>query len=264
MSDTARKVTVPRLLGKRAANERIVCLTAYDYPSALLADRAGVDLILVGDSLGNVVQGRTTVLPVTLGDVAYHVSLCARATEHALLVGDMPFGSYGGSVSQAFESATQLMKAGAEAVKLEGTYLEEVAALHKAGIPVMGHLGFTPQSIHRYGGYRVQGKGDAEEEIIEAARRLEQAGVFSIVLELIPESVARRVTEAVAIPTIGIGAGIHCSGEIQVFHDILGLTDLRLKHTKRFAEGFEVMGGAIGEYARQVREGTFPGPENSV
>jgi 3-methyl-2-oxobutanoate hydroxymethyltransferase len=258
-----RKITVPKLQQMKRSKERIVCLTAYDYIGGVIAERAEVDVVLVGDSLGNVVQGQDTVLDVSVEDISYHIRMVKRGLSTPLLVGDMPFGSYGGSISQAFESATQLMKAGAESIKLEGPYYEEISALWKAGIPVMGHLGFTPQSIHRYGGYKIQGKKEAGNSIIEAAKRLEDAGAFAIVLELIPADLAKIITEEVSSPTIGIGAGIHCDGEIQVFHDVFGLTDLKLKHAKRFAEGLELFTGAAKEYTKEVRERTFPGPEQS-
>lgn len=247
----------------RQEGKRIVFLTAYDQLSASLAQGAGVDAVLVGDSLGNVIQGHDTTLPVSLEDVCYHVRAVRRSLSTPLLVADMPFGSYGSSVAQAVDSGVALMKAGAEAVKLEGLYLDEIRALTKAGIPVMGHLGMTPQSVHVFGGFKVQGREHGE-KLIEAARLLEDAGAFSMVLELIPAELAHQITEAVSIPTIGIGAGIHCSGEVQVFHDILGLNERAFRHTRHFLKGRELMASAVSAYVAEVRDGQFPTAENSV
>jgi 3-methyl-2-oxobutanoate hydroxymethyltransferase len=257
------KITAPMLRKMKQEGKRIVFLTAYDQLSASLAQAASVDAVLVGDSLGNVIQGHDTTLPVSLEDVCYHVRAVRRAISSPLLVADMPFGSYGSSVAQAVDSGVALMKAGAEAVKLEGLYLDEIRALVKAGIPVMGHLGMTPQSVHVFGGFKVQGREQGE-KLIGAARLLEEAGAFSMVLELIPADLAARVTEAVTVPTIGIGAGLNCSGEVQVFHDILGLNERAFRHTRHFLNGREQMASAISDYVSQVRESQFPGPENSV
>jgi 3-methyl-2-oxobutanoate hydroxymethyltransferase len=256
------KVTVPRIRSMKGG--RIVCVTAYDAPSAELADSAGVDLILVGDSVGNVVLGYPSTLPVTLTDMIHHTSAVRRGCRRALLAADMPFGSYQPSPEKAVESAVALIQAGAEAVKLEGDFCEAIRLLTKSGIPVMGHIGMTPQSVHQFGGYRVQGRGKQSQALVDLACRIEDAGAFCLVLELVPAVVAEEITEKLAIPTIGIGAGIHCDGEIQVFHDILGLTPgPPFKHTRRFVEGREVLLSALKEYAEAVRERRFPTEENS-
>lgn len=247
----------------RAAGEKIVCLTAYDFPSAQIADQAGVDVVLVGDTLGNVIQGHDTTLPVDLEDVCYHVRIVRRGLTRALLVADLPFGSYNISKEQAIESAIKLMKAGASAVKLEGDYHQEIEAMVKAGIPVMGHIGFTPQSINNFGGAKVQGRGDASQDVIAKAKSIEASGAFSIVLELIPADLAGQITQELTIPTIGIGAGPNCSGEIQVWHDIMGISEKQFKHTKVFFNGRDEMGKAAKTYTELVRKGEFPTSENS-
>jgi 3-methyl-2-oxobutanoate hydroxymethyltransferase len=260
MSD---KITAPILKRMRDTGEKIACITAYDFPSAAIADQAGVDLILVGDSVGNVVQGHETTIPVELEDICYHVRCVRKGCKRALLVADLPFGSYNVSVEQAVESSIKLMKAGADAVKLEGDYGDAIKAIVKAGIPTMGHVGFTPQSIHNFGGAKVQGKGDDATTILAHAKSIEAAGAFGIVLELIPSALAQKITDALQIPTIGIGAGKNCSGEIQVWHDILGLTDKQHKHTKFYMNGRSDMVAAINSYSSDVKSGAFPGPENS-
>jgi len=260
MSD---KITAPSLKRMRDAGEKIVCLTAYDYPSALIADEAGVDVVLVGDSLGNVVQGHETTIPVELDDICYHVRNVRRGLNRALLVADLPFGSYNVSTEQAMESSIRLMKAGADAVKLEGDYGDAIREIVKAGIPVMGHVGFTPQSIHNFGGAKVQGRGTGADAIIAHSQSIEAAGAFGIVLELIPAELATRITEALTIATIGIGAGPNCSGEIQVWHDIMGLSQKAHKHTKFYTNAREAMLQAAKSYTGDVKNGDFPGPENS-
>jgi 3-methyl-2-oxobutanoate hydroxymethyltransferase len=242
--------------------KRIVCMTAYDAPFASLADEAGVDLILVGDSLGNVVLGYESTLPVTLEEMLHHTRAVRRGVKRALLVSDLPFGTYQSSVSQAVDSAVALVKAGAEAVKLEGAFVEAIEAIVKAGIPVMGHLGFTPQSLNAFGGFKVQGRGDSGERVLEEARALDGAGVFSTVLELIPAKLALQVTSEVSYPTIGIGAGVGCDGQIQVLHDVLGITAEPLRHAKAFIPGREAILSGMKAYALEVREGTFPAEEN--
>lgn len=264
MSETAKKVTAPGLAAMKAKGEKIVCITAYDYPSGLICDRAGVDVVLVGDSLGNVIQGHKTTLPVTTEEVAYHVRATRNGVSRALLVADMPFGSYGGSVAQCVDSAVALMRAGGEAVKLEGPLLEEVKALVRIGIPVMGHLGLTPQSVHHFGGFKVQGRDEAGEALLESAIALEHAGAFALVLEVIPAALAARISQAISIPTIGIGAGVDCDGEIQVLHDVLGLFEFKPRHSKPFVDGLGLFTGALSEYATAVRAREFPGPEQSV
>jgi 3-methyl-2-oxobutanoate hydroxymethyltransferase len=259
----ADKVTAPSLKKMRDANEKIVCLTAYDFPSAEIADASGVDVILVGDSLGNVIQGQPTTVLVDLDDICYHLRIVNRAVHRALLVADLPFGSYNISTEQAVESSIRLMKSGAAAVKLEGDYSEAIRQITKAGIPVMGHVGFTPQSIHNFGGAKVQGRGDGGDEILAMAKSIQDSGAFAIVLELIPAELAARITEALEIPTIGIGAGSRCSGEIQVWHDIMGLSSRQHKHTKFFMNAREQMMQAASSYTSQVKKSEFPGSENS-
>lgn len=259
----AKKVTAPALREKKAAGERIVCLTAYDYVSAQIADAAGVDVVLVGDSLGNVVLGQPTTLGVSVEMIEHHTRAVRAGLNNALLVADLPFGSYQASVPQAVESSVRLMKAGAEAVKLEGDYCDVVEALVRAGIPVMGHVGFTPQSVNLFGGFRVQGRGDEGEAVARVARSLDRAGVFGVVLELMPADLAASITASVGCATVGIGAGLGCDGEIQVWHDILGLADRRHKHTRPFADLRTQMTDAVRAYAGSVRDRTFPTEDNS-
>ena len=259
MLDPAKPVTVPLV---RAAKGRVklVMVTAYEFTAARLADAAGVDLILVGDSAGTVVQGHPTTLPVTLGQIVYHTRCVARGTSRALVVADLPFGSYQEGPRQAVRSAVRLLKAGAAAVKLEGgeRVIESVAALVKADIPVMGHVGLTPQSVHGLGGFKVQ--RDAA-RIVADARAVADAGAFSLVVEGVPTPVGDAVTAAVPVPTIGIGAGPGCDGQVLVWHDLLGLFDgFRPKFVKRYAELGDAVRAAVAEYAAEVRGGTFPGP----
>lgn len=243
--------------------ERIACLTAYDATSGLLADRCGADLVLVGDSAGNTMLGHATTLFVDLDDMVRFTSAVARSVKRALVVADLPFGSYQSSPAQAVDSSVALMKAGAQAVKLEGPFIEAIEAIVRAGIPVMGHVGFTPQSVHAFGGFRAQGKNGGQ-EVIEAARRIDQAGVFSMVIELVPAQLAGEITRSVECPTIGIGAGPECDGQVQVFHDVLGLAPTRFRHAKRYAEGTEIFAGALERYICEVKCGEFPTEEHSV
>lgn len=267
MADSPRKPlrpTAPRLKARKGSGEKIVCLTAYDAVSGKLADESGADLILVGDSVGNVVLGFSSTVPVTLPMMIHHVAAVRRGVTRALVVGDLPFGSYNQSVAQAVESGVALMQAGAEAVKLEGDYPEAAAAMVKAGIPVMGHLGFTPQSVNALGGHRVQGREEAAEAaILDQAHRLAEAGVFSIVLELVPAQVATRISRQISVPTVGIGAGQGCDGEIQVFHDVIGLSEKSYKHARAFVQAREFISQGLADYVTAVREGTFPTEENS-
>jgi len=256
-----KKRTAPGLLALKG-KERVVCLTAYDVMSAEMADAAGVDLVLVGDSLGNVILGHGTTLPVELEDVGYHVRAVKRGLSDALLIADLPFGSYQCSTEQAVESAVYLMKCGAEGVKLEGDYPEAIEACVKAGIPMMGHVGFTPQSVNGFGGFKVQGRDDGE-EILGVSQRLAEAGAFGVVLEMMTATLSQKITQSVDCLTIGIGGGLHCDGEIQVWHDVLGLSAKQYKHAKAFVAGRELFTDAIGRYAGDVREGKFPGEENS-
>ncbi len=264
----SRRVTAPALARSKKDGQKIVMVTAYDYTMARLVDAARVDVILVGDSLGMVMLGLETTVPVTLDHMVWHTASVVRGARHALVVADLPFMTYQQGVQAALESAGRLLKeGGAQAVKLEGGegILPQVRALVQAGVPVMGHLGLTPQSIHAFGGYRVQGRGqDAAERLLEDAHALQEAGAFAIVLECIPTSLARRVTEALHIPTIGIGAGVDCDGQVLVLHDLLGMfSDLQPVFVKRYAELGESISAAVGRYAEEVRTGVFPGQEHS-
>lgn len=261
-------VTVTDLQRFKIERRRFVMLTAYDYTTARLAEEAGIPVLLVGDSLGNVVLGHSTTLPVTLDDIVHHARAVARGASNALLVGDLPFMSYQPSVERAIESAGRLLQEGGmHAVKLEGAgpSLEVVRRLTQIGIPVMAHLGLTPQSVHALGGFRVQAKtAGAAERLLQDACELENAGAFSLVLEAVPAEVAAQVTAALRIPTIGIGAGPHCDGQVLVVHDLLGLTR---GPTPRFVKRYADLGSqaikAMRTFAREVTEGRFPGPEHS-
>jgi 3-methyl-2-oxobutanoate hydroxymethyltransferase len=268
-NSTAKKVTVPDLRTRKAkaAGEKIAMVTAYDYTMARLVDEAGVDMVLVGDSLGMVVQGLSTTIPVTLDEMAYHCRAVARGLARAHLTGDLPFMSYQVSPAQAVESAGKLMKEGAcESVKLEGgsEVAEHVMRIVRAGIPVVGHIGLTPQSVHALGGFKVQGRGAGAEKVIDDAVSLEQAGAFCIVLEAIPPDLADRVTQLVSVPTIGIGAGAGCDGQVLVCTDLLGLSrGHQPKFAKRFADLGEQAVDAIATYVRDVRSGAFPAPAHT-
>jgi 3-methyl-2-oxobutanoate hydroxymethyltransferase len=259
-----RRVTVPDFLSARSRGVRLTMLTAYDYTMARLLDAAGVDSLLVGDSLGMVVQGAETSLGVTLDEVIYHTRLVARGVRRSLLVADMPFMSYQVSPQQALESAGRLVKeGGAHAVKLEGGVRSAAAieAIARCDIPVMGHVGMTPQSVRRFGGFRVQRD---EQRVMEDALATQEAGAFAVVLECVPAELARSVTAALKIPTIGIGAGAGCDGQILVSHDMLGLfDDLRPRFVKQYADLGPAIVRAAEAYCREVRDGSFPGPEHS-
>ncbi len=259
----ADKITAPVVRAMKGKGRKIVCVTAYDCVSSSIADAAGVDVVLVGDSVGNTMLGYSSTLPVTLDDMLHHTRAAARGMQNGLLVGDMPLGSYQSSVQTCVESACALVKAGAEAVKLEGPYLDEVRALVKAGIPVMAHLGMTPQSVNAFGGHRVQGRGEAGDKVLADALALQEAGAFSLVLELVPAALAERITRALEIPTIGIGAGPHCDGQVQVFHDVMGLGLKVFRHAKRYANGRTSFVRGLKRYAKEVREGTFPDTDHS-
>jgi len=259
-----KPVTAPDIIKRKGNGVRIVMLTAYDTPSAMIADSAGVDIILVGDSLGNAVLGYKTTLPVTLRDMIYHTRAVVRGTQRPLIVGDMPFMSYHLGPRQAVKSAGQLVKAGgAGAVKLEGGGRWQCAAVRaivSREIPVMGHVGLTPQSVHRFGGYRVQGRSiDAAELLLEQALALEKAGCFALVIEGVPGDVAGLITQSVRIPTIGIGAGINCDGQVLVFHDLVGLSgDPKPKFVKQYIDGKTLFTDAIRCFISEVRDGVFP------
>jgi 3-methyl-2-oxobutanoate hydroxymethyltransferase len=262
------KVTVPDLLQRKtlaagSQNKKITCLTAYDYPTARLVDEAGVDVVLVGDSLAMVMLGHDSTLPLTLDEALHHTKAVRRGVARALVVADMPYGSYHGDISESLRNAMRFVKeAGAEAVKIEGgeRRLELIARLTEAEIPVMGHIGLTPQSVNALGGYRVQGKTpNAAEQVLRDARAVEAAGAFSIVLEAIPRELAAEITKAVRIPTIGIGAGPDCDGQVLVLHDLLGLTFQNTpKFARRYANVGEAISKAVREYCADVESGRFP------
>lgn len=258
-----RKVTTRRLAEMKAKGEKIAMLTAYDYSMARLVDGAGMDVILVGDSAANVMAGYTTTLPITLDEMIYHASSVVRGVERALVVCDLPFGSYQGNPATALESAIRVMKeSGAEAVKLEGgeEILESVRLILSAGIPVMGHLGLTPQSINKFGTYNVRAKEEAEaEKLVADARLLEEAGCFALVLEKIPAALASRVSKELTIPTIGIGAGGGCDGQVLVLQDMLGINKgFSPKFLRRYADLGTVIEDAVGSYITDVKSSDFP------
>lgn len=262
-SPEARPMTVPEFVAAKARGARLTVLTAYDYTFARLFDAAGVDCLLVGDSLGMVVQGHEHCLTVTLEEMIYHTRLVAHAVRRSLLVADMPFMSFQVSPQQALQNAGRLIKeGGCHAIKLEGGVRSAaaVAAITGADIPVMGHVGLTPQSVRRFGGFRVQRD---EDRLLQDALAVEQAGAFSLVVECVPAEIARKITAAVKIPTIGIGAGAGCDGQVLVSHDLLGLFDeLRPRFVKPYADLGRDVTRAVEAYCREVREGTFPGPEH--
>jgi 3-methyl-2-oxobutanoate hydroxymethyltransferase len=268
------KIAVPDILARKSLSSstsnagKIVCLTAYDFPTARLLDEAGVDVVLVGDSVGMVVLGHENTLPVTMEEMLHHTRAVRRGVRRALLVADMPYGSYHIEPAESVRHAVRFIKeAGAEAVKIEGgeRRVELIARLVEAEIPVMGHVGLTPQSLHALGGFRVQGKtAETAEQVIRDAHAVEAAGAFAIVLESMPRELAARVTRELRIPTIGIGAGPDCDGQILVLHDMIGLG---LGHTPKFARRYanvgEVLSRAVSEYAADVRTGSFPSDEES-
>jgi 3-methyl-2-oxobutanoate hydroxymethyltransferase len=265
------KVTVPGIMRMKPAGRRISMLTAYDATFASILDTAGVDILLVGDSLGMVVQGLDSTIPVTLEEMIYHTRIVARGRRRALVVGDMPFLSYQVSPTEAVANAGRLLKeGGAEAVKLEGgvTMAPTIEAIATMDIPVMGHIGLTPQSVHRMGGFRVQGRtrghraGDRE-RLLDDARAVERAGAFAVVLEGIPLDLAAEITATLEIPTIGIGAGVACDGQVLVMHDLLGLTEHSPKFARRFADLRTAAGEAVRSYLEAVAAGTFPGDDES-
>ncbi len=260
------RVSITDIGRMKTKGERIVMVTAYDYTAAQIVDRTDIPLILVGDSLGMVVQGHDSTLPVTLDEMIYHIKAVMRGTSRALIIGDLPFLSYNTPEQALQHAGRMLQQTGCQAVKLEGgtPLAPTVRRLVEMGIPVMGHLGFTPQSVNQIG-MRVQGKSAAHaRQLLEDALALEEAGVFAVVLELIPAPLAQAITARLRIPTIGIGAGVHCDGEVQVWHDILGLyTDRQPRHTRRYLTLADDIAGALSQYASDVRERTFPTAENS-
>jgi 3-methyl-2-oxobutanoate hydroxymethyltransferase len=276
------QITVPGILSRKfslqkpsststvsdSKTSKITCLTAYDYPSACLLDEAGIDILLVGDSLGMVVLGYDNTLPVTMDEMLHHVRAVRRGTHHALLVADMPYGSYHVSIEESIRNAVRLVKeGGADAVKIEGgeRRIELIARLVEAEIPVMGHIGLTPQSIHALGGFRVQGKSpEASNRIMRDARAVEAAGAFSVVLESMPRELGQRITEELRIPTIGIGAGPDCDGQVLVFHDLLGLSfGHKAKFTRQYADLGTAITQAVHAFSADVRSGTFPSDAES-
>lgn len=259
------RITAAAVRAMKADGTPVVAITAYDAPGGQLADAAGVDVVLVGDSLGMTVLGYDSTLPVTMDDMVRATAAVSRGVSRALVVADMPFGSYQASADDAVANAARLLaEGGAQAVKLEGgrAVADLVARLVSAGVPVMGHVGLTPQSVNVFGGYRVQGRDAAAAlALVEDCRALEAAGAFAVVLELVPAELAALVTEELDIPTIGIGAGGGCDGQVQVFHDILGIGGFTPRHARRYAEIGEAIASAIGAYAADVRAGTFPAEE---
>lgn len=263
ISDEERPVTTQRLVAMKNEGKKIAMLTSYDYTTARIVDEAGVDVILVGDSASNVMAGNDTTLPITVEQMIYHAQSVARAVKHALVVCDMPFGSYQVSKEEALRNAIHMMKeSGCDALKLEGgrEIADTVKAIVDAGIPVMGHLGLTPQSVHKFGGYGVRARGEAEAmKLLDDATCLEEAGCFSIVLEKIPAALAAEVTNKVSVPTIGIGAGSQVDGQVLVVDDMLGKNNgFAPKFLRRYADLHKIMTDAIGNYVSDVRSGSFP------
>lgn len=263
---TVKKVRVHHLRGAKQRGEKLTMLTAYDAVTARILDAAGTDTLLVGDSLGNVMLGYDSTMPVTLDEMVVATRSVASAVTRALVVADLPFGTYEAGPEQALASAVRLMRVGANAVKLEGgrPRARTVRALSDAGIPVVGHLGFTPQSVNKLGGFRVQGRGeDAQEALLADAVALAKAGVIGMVLEMVPEPVAARITQTVPVPTIGIGAGVHCDGQVLVWTDMAGMTDWTPRFVRRFGQVGQALQQAAQDYNTAVHDGTFPGPEES-
>ena len=259
-------VTVQDLRAWKSEGRRFAMLTAYDYPTARILDEAGIPVLLVGDTLAEVVLGHDTTLPVTMDAMLHHCRAVARGAENALIVGDLPFLSYQVSVEEGIRNAGRYLKeGGAHCVKFEGSFPELAEALSTRGIPIMGHLGLTPQSVHAFGGYRVQGRTEgAALRLLDAAAELEQAGAFAIVLECVPMELAKEITEKLSIPTIGIGAGPHCDGQVLVVNDVLGISDRKPpKFVKRYADVRSEILRAASEFRREVEEGSFPDVDHS-
>jgi len=262
------KITIQDFLKKKAENKKITMLTAYDYPLARIVDEAGIDAILVGDSVSMVVQGLENTLPVTMDEMIYHTKMVSRAVKNAMVIGDMPFMSYQVSIEEAVRNAGRFLKeADASSVKIEGgaEVAEQIRAMTKSDIPVMAHIGLTPQSIHRMGGYKVQGKTEeSARRLLEEAHIAEDAGAFSIVLEAVPMGLARKITEELLIPTVGIGAGPYCDGQVLVLHDVIGLFERFLpKFAKRYTNLRDEALNAIKLYKEEVEKGIFPSEEQS-
>jgi 3-methyl-2-oxobutanoate hydroxymethyltransferase len=262
------KITIQDLLRKKREKRKITMITAYDYPFAQIVDEAGIDVILVGDSLAMVVQGLENTLPVTMDEMVYHTRMVSRAARNAMVIGDMPYLSYQVSMEDAVRNGGRFLKeGGAHAVKLEGgrEVARQVEAMTRSEIPVMAHIGLTPQAIHRMGGYKVQGKTDeAAKRLIEDAKILEDAGAFSLILEAIPAELAKQITDELTIPTIGIGGGPHCDGQVLVIHDVIGLFDRFVpKFVKKYASLKNDALEAVRRYKEEVERGDFPGKEHS-
>jgi 3-methyl-2-oxobutanoate hydroxymethyltransferase len=262
------RITVNQIKEMKQKGEKIAMLTAYDYPTAKIVDEAGIPLILVGDSLGMVVLGYESTIPVTMEEMLHHTKAVVRGTKQAMVIGDMPFMSYHINADDALYNAARfIQEGGAQAVKLEGgvTVMEKVTRLVGCGIPVMGHIGLTPQSIHQLGGFKVQGQtAEAAARLLEDAMALEEAGAFAIVLETIPAQLAQIITAKLSIPTIGIGAGIHCDGQVQVINDILGsYTEFVPKHAKQYAKLTDIIAKAVTQYHNEVKAATFPTAKQS-
>ncbi|MGM0365520.1 MAG: 3-methyl-2-oxobutanoate hydroxymethyltransferase [Actinomycetota bacterium] len=265
---SSKKITVNTLMDMKKNGEKITMLTAYDFLMASYLDECGIDMILVGDSVGNVVLGYENTIPVTMDEMIHHCRAVTRGAENAMIIGDMPFMSYQVSKEQAVENAGRLLKeSGVEAVKLEGgeEVLDTIKKIVESGIPVMGHLGLTPQSINKFGGYGVRGAAEAEaQSILADAKALEAAGVFSIVLEKVPASLAKDITKKVNVPTIGIGAGVDCDGQVLVTHDMLGMFEkFKPKFSKRYAELAKEMKKCYTQYINEVKEKKFPAQEHT-
>ncbi|MEK6672285.1 MAG: 3-methyl-2-oxobutanoate hydroxymethyltransferase [Nitrospirota bacterium] len=262
------KITVNDFIKKKADSKKISMITAYDYPFAVIADEAAVDAVLVGDSLAMVVQGLDNTLPVTMDEMLYHTRMVSRGVRNAMVIGDMPFMSYQAGVADAVRNAGRFLKeAGAAAVKLEGgaEVREQIRAMSRADIPVMAHIGLTPQAIHRMGGYKIQGKTEeAARRLIDEAHTVEDAGAFALLLEAIPMSLAKSITDAISIPTIGIGAGPYCDGQVLVLHDVIGLFERFVpKFAKRYVNLKEQALHAVNTFREEVENGTFPAEEHS-
>ena len=262
------RITITQIKEMKQKGEKITMLTAYDYATAKIVDEAGIPLILVGDSLGMVVLGYESTIPVTMEEMLHHTKAVVRGTKQAMVIGDMPFMTYHISVDDALYNAARfIQEGGAQAVKLEGgvTVAEKVRQIVECGIPVMGHIGLTPQSIYQFGGFKVQGRTpEAAAKVLEDARALEEAGAFSIVLETVPAPLARIITEKVNVPTIGIGAGIDCDGQVQVINDILGsFADFVPKHAKQYAKLTDIIRKAVTQYDNEVKAGSFPTEKHS-
>jgi len=262
------RITINDVRQMKRKGEKITMLTAYDYSTARIIDEVGIPLILVGDSLGMVVLGYESTIPVTIDEMLHHTKVVVRGTKRAMVIGDMPFMTYHISVEDALHNAARfIQEGGAQAIKLEGgvTVAEKVKNIVNCGIPVMGHIGLTPQSIYQLGGYKVQGKTpETAARLLEDARVLEQAGAFAIVLETVPTPLATLITKSISIPTIGIGAGVGCDGQIQIINDILGsFTDFVPKHAKQYAKLADIIRAAVTEYDKEVKAGSFPTEEQS-